>query len=99
MAHLARFVDQDAVVRAHAGIYHADVGRDKGDFAGGGGVDEGGGGLLFGGEDDAVAGFDAEGGYALVYGVEGVFCGTLAAERNWRKHLSGMYLFVPACRC
>jgi len=72
MADLPRLVDQNAVVGPHAGVDHADVRGDELDFAGGGGVDEGRGGLLFGGEDDAVGGFDAEGGYALVYCVEGV---------------------------
>ena len=73
MRDFASFVDEDAVVRAHAAVDHADVRGDEGDFGAGGGVDEGCGGLLFGGEDDAVGGFDAEGGHALVYCVEGIF--------------------------
>ena len=75
MADFARLVDEHAVVGAHSAVDHADVGGDEADFGRGGGIDEGGGGLFFGGEDDAVGGFDAEGGYALVYCCEGVFWG------------------------
>ena len=73
MGDFAGFVDEDAVVRAHAAVDGADVGGYAGDLGEGGGVDESGGGFLFGGEDDAVGGFDAERGYALVDGVEGIF--------------------------
>ncbi len=66
MADFPRAVDEDTVIRAHARVDHAYVRGDEGDFGGGGGVDEGSGGFFLGGEDDAVGGFDAEGGYALV---------------------------------
>ena len=73
MRDFASFVYEDAVVGAHARVNHADVGGDEADFGERGGVDEGGGGFLFCGEDDAVGGFDAETGDALIDGVEGVF--------------------------
>ena len=58
----AGFVDEEAVVGAHAGVDHADVWGDEGDFGGGGGVevDERGGGFLFGGDDDAVCCWEGE---------------------------------------
>ncbi len=73
MRDFAGFVDKDAVVRAHARVDHADVGCDERDFRERGWVDEGRRGFLFGGEDDSVGGFDAEGCNALVHGIEGVF--------------------------
>lgn len=62
MGDFAGFVDEEAVVGAHAGVDHADVWGDEGDFGGGGGVevDEGGGGFLFGGDDDAVCCWEGE---------------------------------------
>lgn len=73
MADFAGLVDEHAVVGTHAAVDHADVGCDERDLGRGGGVDEGCAGLLFGGEDDAVGGFDAQRGDALVDGIEGVF--------------------------
>ena len=77
MADFPCLVDEDAVIGSHAGVDHADVGGDEADFGAGGGVYEWGRGLLLRREDDAVGGFDAEGCYALVDGVEGVLCVTL----------------------
>lgn len=54
MRDFAGFVDEDAVIRAHARVDHPDIGGYKGDFRQGGGVDEGGSGFLFCGEDYAV---------------------------------------------
>ena len=58
MGDLAGAVDEDAVVGAHAGVDHADVGGDEADLGEGGGVGEGGGGFLFRGEDNAVCGWE-----------------------------------------
>lgn len=49
MGDFAGFVDEDAVVGAHAAVDGADVGGYAGDFGERGGVNEGGGGLLFSG--------------------------------------------------
>lgn len=80
MADFPRFVDEYAVVGTHAGVDHADVGCYEGDLGRGVGVDEGCGGLLFGGEDDAVGGFDAQAGHALVYCVQGILCTALVSD-------------------
>ena len=43
-------------------------------------MDEGRGRFLFRGEDDAVGGFDSEGGDALVDGIQGIFCARFSSE-------------------
>lgn len=70
---LASLAHEDAAVWAHAGVRHADVGRDAADLLHSRFVDEDGGKLFLSGEDDPVGGFDTKGSRARVDGIQCVF--------------------------
>ena len=56
MRNFAGFIDKNAVIWTHAGVDHADIRCDEGDFGKGRGFDEWGGGFFLRGEDDTVGG-------------------------------------------
>ncbi len=57
MRDFAGFVNEDAIIRAHATVDHADIGGDEGDFGEGRRVDERRGRLFFRGENDSIRRF------------------------------------------